>query len=850
MVDLVPVEHDPFSDDIGKQNLSASAAYRRSQAGDESFAPQFVRSRPTLPESIAGSMMETGHMLTTPAPRPPAGVSEDDAGRLVVVDPNSGKFIPWHEVDPQGAGAYYDEMDKRTDLAPSFALGMIGGGANFAQRGALGAAGAKMVQPEGIRAYHGSPHDFDKFDISKIGTGEGAQAYGHGLYFAENPETAKFYKEALSQKPTLHGKPLLDQHYDTATPTGHPYLDEMIKQSFGDMDLLRKTLDANIQAGPAVTDLPFWQKVAAKRVSDSQSALKHLNELEASGAFGTVSPGKTYEVNIAAHPEHFLDWDKPLSEHPQQVKEAFRPIYEGITTRPAGDNFVDVVVPASGTGTSHLRGATIGSVPKDKIPEDLAAWAMDHDPRSGRVLYDHMARRAAQAEQARQPNFDVRNPYEASQMLREAGIPGIKYLDQGSRGAGEGTRNYVVFDPKLIDIVKKYGIAGLGIFPAGAHMLEQVEHDPFKEGKADGGAIEARNRPYVRPVPATYSTDLGTMEPMFRAWVAKNKVPFDLDVPVSDYDMRGFYRALASGDPRAQSAVDPNDKRLHFPDDWKTPQHETFSNQSQWATEDAPQWNKSDQLVAPSGHIIFDDKRANDPDRVPGFAHGGRVDANNIDHAPTEAQKEAGNYAKDHVRIHGLDITIENAKGATRSGVDRGGKPWSVKMPAHYGYIKGTVGKDKDHVDVYVGPHLKSPRVFVVDQNDAHTGKFDEHKAFVGFASAMQVEKTYAAAFSDGRAKDRLGHVAEMSVDGFKHWLENGDTTKPAKHANGGAVAFKDNSEIGLAQNAPGVHFQCRTCKFDDNGTCRNPNPKLDGRKIKPHWCCNLYDHEGMKVIA
>lgn len=159
--------------------------------------------------------------------------------------------------------------------------------------------------------------------------------------------------------------------------------------------------------------------------------------------------------------------------------------------------------------------------------------------------------------------------------------------------------------------------------------------------------------------------------------------------------------------------------------------------------------------------------------------HGGRVNPSNIDPRPTEAQKKAGNYAKDHVRIHGLDLTIENAKGAKRFGKDRDGKPWSVTMPAHYGYIKGTVGRDKDHVDVYLGPHPKSPKVFVVDQLDAETGKFDEHKAFIGFTSKISVIDCYQKAFSDGKAHDRLGHIRAMTVDEFKQWLNSGNTAKP-----------------------------------------------------------------------
>lgn len=64
-----------------------------------------------------------------------------------------------------------------------------------------------------------------------------------------------------------------------------------------------------------------------------------------------------------------------------------------------------------------------------------------------------------------------------------------------------------------------------------------------------------------------------------------------------------------------------------------------------------------------------------------------RIAARQTDTKPSDAQKESGNYAKGKVRIHGLDISIENPKGSMRKGVDKDGKPWSVKMPVHYGYI-------------------------------------------------------------------------------------------------------------------------------------------------------------------
>lgn len=160
---------------------------------------------------------------------------------------------------------------------------------------------------------------------------------------------------------------------------------------------------------------------------------------------------------------------------------------------------------------------------------------------------------------------------------------------------------------------------------------------------------------------------------------------------------------------------------------------------------------------------------------------------------PTEAQAKAGNYRKGRIKAHGLDIVIENARGSIRRGKGPDGKPWQAKLPHHYGYISRTEGADGDQVDVFIGPHLRSPKVFVIDQRDADTGKFDEHKAFFGFASHQQVLRAYRAAFSDGKADKRLGNMTEMSPDQFRAWLKTGDTTKPlVKRAAGGRVGYAD----------------------------------------------------------
>lgn len=158
---------------------------------------------------------------------------------------------------------------------------------------------------------------------------------------------------------------------------------------------------------------------------------------------------------------------------------------------------------------------------------------------------------------------------------------------------------------------------------------------------------------------------------------------------------------------------------------------------------------------------------------------------------PTEGQARAGNYAKGKLHVHGMEISIENPRGSMRRGVDDDGEKWSVRMPVSYGYIKRTVGADDDHVDVFIGPHLKSPKAFVIDQNELHSGRYDEHKVMLGFGSKAQAVQTYHRAFSDGKGRDRIGHVEAMTIDGLREWLRNGDTKAPIKRAEGGGV--RDN---------------------------------------------------------
>lgn len=144
---------------------------------------------------------------------------------------------------------------------------------------------------------------------------------------------------------------------------------------------------------------------------------------------------------------------------------------------------------------------------------------------------------------------------------------------------------------------------------------------------------------------------------------------------------------------------------------------------------------------------------------------------------PTEAQKEAGNYRKGHIKVDGYDIALENPKGSTRSGKDANGKEWSITMKHDYGYIRGTKGTDGDHIDVYLSDNPTAGNVYVVDQIDQQTGDFDEHKVMYGFDSMDEAVQAYRDQYEDGW---KVGNVTEVSREEFKKWVNSSARkTKP-----------------------------------------------------------------------
>jgi len=263
--------------------------------------------------------------------------------------------------------------------------------------------------------------------MDKIGTGEGAQAYGHGLYTAEAEGVARGYRDALSDpNATLgvfkrsNGEELsvLDAPDGFYSLLGE-YPDNTSYQQL--LDAAQAKLQwAQTRKGPLRDELTRKAQAVVDFVERNEGIKFERNPAR----------GRMYEVNIRANPEDFLDWDKPLSEQPPAVLNALDPMIQSRLN----------ALEAAGQ-----RGRLMAS--ERGLP--------DFTPKSREQLYQEM-RGGDIIGASRLGQFDQM----AEQVLSEAGVPGIRYLDAGSRGAGDGSRNYVVFNENLIDIVRKYGIAG------------------------------------------------------------------------------------------------------------------------------------------------------------------------------------------------------------------------------------------------------------------------------------------------------------------------------------------------------------------------------------------------------
>ena len=214
--------------------------------------------------------------------------------------------------------------------------------------------------------------------------------------------------------------------------------------------------------------------------------------------------------------------------------------------------------------------------------------------------------------------------------------------------------------------------------------------------------------------------------------------------------------------------------------------HRMFVDGKEVIKVDAPDMSKN----YPGTYYEIDGKQFGDLYEVANYIDGNeqplssKIEAASaeVNTDPTEAQKEAGNYKKGHVQVGTFDITIEQPQGSVRKGTDADGKQWESKMNNTYGYIRGAVGVDGDHIDVFLSNDIdgwNGRKVFVVDQYNPD-GSFDEHKVMLGFNDQDEAKGDYLANYEQGWENGRRIDITGVNLEDFEKWIESSKRkTKP-----------------------------------------------------------------------
>ena len=309
---------------------------------------------------------------------------------------NAGKVFPTTE-----------EMNAnlRNVLSPEVANSMLGIGELNKEAAKAYEDKMKNIALAALTVYHGSPHKFDKFDMSKIGTGEGAQAYGRGLYFAESPEVADEYAGKLSKAiiqfknktpQDEYEKRILEILQKNADVMQYDSRGSAVRQSYRNFlePKLWKFDPKNPKANP-------YNKTVPLEGEELSNAIKYKEAAQRLGDPSVFDSGNFYKVDIPDESiPRMLDWDAPLSKQAPEVRKALQQAAE-LRAKQTGGAFG---------------------------PLDMNQFGRDVVPTLGEGR------------------------------LRQAGIPGIRYLDGMSRNAGQGSYNYVLFDDQLPRILEINGV--------------------------------------------------------------------------------------------------------------------------------------------------------------------------------------------------------------------------------------------------------------------------------------------------------------------------------------------------------------------------------------------------------
>ena len=324
----------------------------------------------------------------------------------------------------------------------------------------------------GIIAFHGSGADFDEFRLEMIGTGEGAQAYGYGLYFTDSEDIAKFYRNAMVDRDRGLGIVRIKykgesfaEFEDSAAAEADPIkyrmlaalgrqierpvtmrpMDDPEKVAQVAKDELLQSIDRNIE----MQRKAFANESASVQATMEDTLLADI--IAERDALARIDPadievdaptGKIYKVGLSPKPDELLDYDLPLNQQPRVVQKLIENLVGDLLVgEPEVYDRFDFKALAAIKGESPTEGY---SPTGDDILTDLERFFAATSQEYGRIRADGAVK--------------------ASQLLNDFGIPGIKYRAAGSRGAGvtdeAAERNYVIFDDKAVKILEKYGIVG------------------------------------------------------------------------------------------------------------------------------------------------------------------------------------------------------------------------------------------------------------------------------------------------------------------------------------------------------------------------------------------------------
>jgi hypothetical protein len=286
----------------------------------------------------------------------------------------------------------------------------------------------------GIRAYHGSPHDFDRFDLSKLGTGEGAQSYGHGLYFAEAEPVARSY--ALSQTRTLVGgrsaMEVADELPSSSMEAARRW-GVTVSEAARRMDIPRINV---------INTLASYGKNAETMLLNKPQELMLLRRMLKSGEV-QFPEGHMYEVDLRVDPSQLLDYDVPLGSQSPAVQQAVRDVIGRLPPGYPGRDLYERAQAQYGRAAAS-DAFRISGVPGQRYRDQVSRARVDLQP----PTFNNSAK------QWEVLNFN-------GQLIAKEATPGLAWQRAQEAARTLGTRNYVIWDDSLIDILRKYGLPAL-----------------------------------------------------------------------------------------------------------------------------------------------------------------------------------------------------------------------------------------------------------------------------------------------------------------------------------------------------------------------------------------------------